>query len=67
MQVAALGAAVLIAVQLPAIHWFYFYVAWFMPFVLVGLFLAYRTDSPAPAAEAAPAEDESSSRVAVPA
>jgi hypothetical protein len=25
------------AVQLPATHWFYYYVAWFMPFVLVAL------------------------------
>ena len=47
-QVAALGAAVLIAVQLPAMHWFYFYVAWFMPFVLVALFAAYATARPSP-------------------
>jgi hypothetical protein len=47
-QVAALGAAVLIAVQLPAMHWFYFYVAWFMPFVLVALFAAYATDEAEP-------------------
>ena len=40
-QVAALGAAVLIAVQLPAVHWFYFYVAWFLPFVLVAWFAQY--------------------------
>jgi len=36
-QVCALAAAVTIAVQLPAIHWFYYYVIWFMPFVLVAL------------------------------
>ena len=47
-QVAALGAAVLIAVQLPAMHWFYFYVAWFMPFVLVALFASYATDEAEP-------------------
>ena len=29
--VAALGAAVLIAVQLALDHWFYLYVAWFLP------------------------------------
>ena len=38
MQVAALGAAVLIAVQLAMTHWFYLYVVWFVPFVLVALF-----------------------------
>jgi hypothetical protein len=43
-QVAALGAAVLIALQLAATHWFYLYVAWFAPLVLVALFAAYRTD-----------------------
>lgn len=37
LQVAALGAAVIIAVQLAATHWFYLYVVWFTPFVLVAL------------------------------
>jgi len=37
-QVAALGAAVLIALQLPAVHWLYLYVVWFAPLVLVALF-----------------------------
>ena len=36
VQIAALAAAVTIAVQLTAAHWFYFYVVWFLPFVLVG-------------------------------
>jgi hypothetical protein len=50
-QVAALGAAVLIALQLPVNHWFYLYVVWFVPFVLVTVFGAYRaTSPPAPAA-----------------
>jgi hypothetical protein len=40
-QVAALGAAVLIALQLPVDHWFYLYVVWFVPFVLVAIFGAY--------------------------
>ncbi len=39
-QVAALAAAVLIAVQLGATHWFYFYVVWFLPLVLAALFAA---------------------------
>jgi hypothetical protein len=41
-QVAALGAAVLIALQLPVTHWFYLYVVWFVPLVLVAIFGAYR-------------------------
>ena len=40
-QTAALGAAVLIAIQLAATHWFYLYVVWFVPFVLVALFAAH--------------------------
>jgi glycosyl transferase family 87 len=42
-QVAALGAAVVIATQLIAIHWFYLYIDWFAPFVFVALFCEYRT------------------------
>jgi hypothetical protein len=41
-QIAALGGAVLIALQLIAGHWFYLYVVWFVPFVLVVLFAAQR-------------------------
>lgn len=41
-QVAALAAAVLIAVQLPATHWFYFYLVWVVPLALVAMFGAYR-------------------------
>jgi hypothetical protein len=41
-QVGALGAAVLIAVQLPAAHWFYFYIVWFTPLVLLASLGAYR-------------------------
>jgi hypothetical protein len=40
-QVAALGAAVLIATQAGAEHWFYFSVLWFLPLVLVASFLAH--------------------------
>jgi hypothetical protein len=36
-QVAALAGAVTLAVQLPAVHWFYYYIVWFVPFVIVGL------------------------------
>jgi hypothetical protein len=43
LQVAALGTAVLIATQLIAIHWFYLYIVWFAPFMLVALFGEYST------------------------
>ena len=36
-QVCALAGAITIAVQIPANHWFYYYVIWFMPFVLIAL------------------------------
>ena len=42
VQVAALGAAVLIAFELSLTHWFYLYIVWFVPFVLLTLFAAYR-------------------------
>jgi hypothetical protein len=50
-QTAALGAAVLIAIQLVATHWFYLYVVWFVPFVLVALFVGHRSAEREPAAE----------------
>ena len=37
MTVAALGAAVLIALQLTVTHWFYLYIVWFLPLLLVAL------------------------------
>jgi hypothetical protein len=43
-QVAALAAALIIAVQLPALHWFYLYIVWFLPLVLVAVLAA---DAPA--------------------
>jgi Glycosyltransferase family 87 len=45
-QAAALAAAVLIATQLPAGYWFYFYVVWFAPFVLIALFTRQVHGSP---------------------
>ncbi len=53
---AAMGAAILIAVELAATHWFYLYVIWFVPSVFVTIFGAYgRTlrDRPATEREAA--------------
>ncbi len=35
VQVAALGGAVLVALQIAAAHWFYLYVVWFAPFAFV--------------------------------
>ena len=42
VQVAALAGAVAIATQLPATHWFYFYIPWFVPFALVALLGVYQ-------------------------
>jgi hypothetical protein len=50
-QVVALAAAVLVAVQLPAAHWFYFYLAWVAPLILAAVMSAYReTGDAGPAA-----------------
>lgn len=54
-QVAALAAAVTIAVQLPALHWFYLYIVWFLPLVLIAVLAA---DIPA-APESQPTTDAS--------
>ncbi len=48
-QLAALGAAVLIALQLAVTHWFYLYVVWFVPFVLVAMLAPYRSAGATPA------------------
>jgi hypothetical protein len=37
VRIAALAAAVLIAVQLPAEHWFYLYIPWFYALVIVAI------------------------------
>ena len=36
-RVGALAGAVTIAIQLPATHWFYYYIVWFLPFLLVAV------------------------------
>jgi hypothetical protein len=48
VQVAALGAAVLIAVQLAITYWFYLYIPWFTPLVLVALLGIYGERSSRP-------------------
>jgi len=51
VQVAALGAAVIIAFQLSLTHWFYLYIPWFFPFVAFALLAGGSRDSePEPAA-----------------
>jgi glycosyl transferase family 87 len=59
-QVAALGAAVLIAAQLVTKHWFYLYIVWFAPYALIALFGEYSRDdeSARDPAEAAGAEQD---------
>jgi hypothetical protein len=42
VQVAALAAAVLVAVQVTSTHWFYPYAVWFAPLVLIAVFAAQR-------------------------
>jgi hypothetical protein len=39
LQLAALGAAVMIALQLVITHWFYLYIVWWFPLVMVALLL----------------------------
>jgi hypothetical protein len=47
-QVAALAAAAVIALQLCATYWLFFYVAWFAPLALVAMLGAYRSPVPEP-------------------
>jgi hypothetical protein len=69
VTLAALGAAVLIASQLGVTHWFYLYICWFLPLVLVALLgrgLQDREEPPlTPAPE--PAEEAARSTQPVPA
>jgi hypothetical protein len=62
VEVAALGAAVLIGLQLSITHWFYLYIVWFFPLVMVALLASHpapdgaASEVPeAPAAEVGPA------------
>jgi hypothetical protein len=48
LQVAALSAALMIAVQITLHHWFYLYIVWFFPLMLIALALLERTEEPDP-------------------
>ena len=37
IRTCTLAAAVTLAIQIPATHWYYYYILWFLPFVLVGM------------------------------
>ena len=60
---AAVAAAVLIAFQLGATHWFYLYVVWFFPLVMVALLGRYA--EPGAAAAPAPSHGTSSGEIDV--
>jgi hypothetical protein len=47
VQVAAFGAALLIGIQLTAEHWFYLYIVWFYPLLLVAITALEPGPSPA--------------------
>jgi hypothetical protein len=47
-QVAALGAALLIALQLTMQHWFYLYIVWFYPLLLVAMVVTTKPEAEAP-------------------
>jgi hypothetical protein len=48
LQTAALGAAVLVALQLSLSHWFYLYVVWWLPLALIALLGTTSRPRPAP-------------------
>jgi uncharacterized membrane protein len=54
-QLCALSGAVTIAIQLPATHWYYYYIMWFLPFALVA-FVARPAFVPEPVTEPAQRE-----------
>jgi len=56
VTVAALGAAVMVAMQLTVDHWFYLYIPWFLPFLLIALLGADRETASASGADAAAAQ-----------
>src|SRR5205807_1517627 len=51
-QVGALAGAILIALELTATHWYFFYVGWFVPGVLLALLALDRRTLPLPVSSA---------------
>jgi hypothetical protein len=66
-QVAALAAAVIIAMQLPALHWFYLYIVWFLPLLLIAVLADDGRAAAAPRAATALAEADPIEPTPVPA
>jgi hypothetical protein len=66
LQIAALGGAVMVAMELTAAHWFYLYIVWFFPLVFVALALRY-DEGAAEWRNGGVAEDEVPAREAEPA
>jgi hypothetical protein len=59
VTLAALGAAVIVALEAGITHWFYLYIVWFFPLVLVALLGRYAEPGAATAEHvAAPAQEE---------
>jgi hypothetical protein len=58
VTLAALGAAVIVALELGITHWFYLYIPWFFPLVLVALLGRYGEPVPPGAPAPAPAHEE---------
>ncbi len=52
VEVAALGAAIIIALQLGLAYWFYLYIPWFFPFVIIALVCAHPGSRLQPALQA---------------
>src|SRR5882757_2071009 len=48
LQVAALSAALMLGVQITLHHWFYLYIVWFFPLMLIALALLEPTEEPDP-------------------
>jgi Glycosyltransferase family 87 len=63
-QVAALAAAVIVAIQVGATHWFYFYAVWFVPPLLAAAFAGQPAVAPAREPRRAPAITPAASEAA---
>ena len=48
LQVAAFSAALMLGVQITLHHWFYLYIVWFFPLMLIALALLEPTEEPEP-------------------